>query len=133
MGDELPRRWVASFGPFRLIAAERLLMKEDGPVSVGARALDILIVLIGRAGDVVGRRELIDRVWPDVIVEEVNLRVHVANLRKALGDGRDGARYVANVPGRGYCFVAPVIRSASRRSLSPAQPIITDRVHKLPA
>ncbi|MEH2561778.1 DNA-binding winged helix-turn-helix (wHTH) protein [Bradyrhizobium sp. AZCC 2289] len=112
MGDELPRRWVASFGPFRLIAAERLLMKEDGPVSVGARALDILIVLIERAGDVVGRRELIDRVWPDVIVEEVNLRVHVANLRKALGDGRDGARYVTNVAGRGYCFVAPVRHSA---------------------
>src|SRR3981189_3077087 len=112
MGDELQRRWVASFGPFRLIAAERLLMKEDGPVSVGARALDILIVLIERAGDVVGRRELIDRVWPDVIVEEGNLRVHVANLRKALGDGRDGARYVTNVPGRGYCFVALVPHSS---------------------
>lgn len=133
MGDELPRRWVASFGPFRLIEAERLLMKEDGPVSVGARALDILIVLIERAGDVVGRRELIDRVWPDVIVEDGNLRVHVANLRKALGDGRDGARYVTNVAGRGYCFVAPVRHSAGSEpglpipaAESPATP------HKLP-
>src|SRR6267142_3601755 len=133
MGDELPRRWVASFGPFRLIEAERLLMKEDGPVSVGGRALDILIVLIERAGDVVCRRELIDRVWPDVIVEEANLRVHVAGLRKALGDGRDGARYVANVPGRGYCFVAPVIRSASQRSFPAVRPVVTDRLPKLPA
>ena len=125
MGDELQRRWVASFGPFRLIAAERLLMKEDGPVSVGARALDILIVLIGRAGDVVGRRELIDRVWPDVIVEEANLRVHVANLRNALGDGRDGARYVTNV--------APVRHSAGSE---PGLPILAAESpatpHKLP-
>jgi ABC-type glutathione transport system ATPase component len=66
-------------------------------------------------------------------VEEANLRVHVAGLRKALGDGRDGARYVANVTGRGYCFVAPVIRSASQRSLSPVRPVVTDRLPKLPA
>ena len=112
MDDESQGNWVASFGPFRLVAAERLLMKDDAPVSVGGRALDILIALIERAGDVVCRWELIDRVWPDVIVEEGNLRVHVANLRKALGDGRDGARYVTNVPGRGYCFVALVRHSA---------------------
>jgi predicted ATPase/DNA-binding winged helix-turn-helix (wHTH) protein len=112
MDDESQGNWVASFGPFRLVAAERLLMKEGAPVSVGGRALDILIALIERAGDVVCRWELIDRVWPDVIVEEANLRVHVHNLRKALGDGRDGARYVTNVPGRGYCFVALVRHSA---------------------
>jgi hypothetical protein len=48
----------------------------------------------------VSRRELIERVWPDVVVEEANLRVHLAGLRKMLGDGQDGARYIANVPGR---------------------------------
>jgi predicted ATPase/DNA-binding winged helix-turn-helix (wHTH) protein len=131
--DNLRTNDVALFGPFRLFAAERLLEKAGEPLQLGGRALDILITLVERAGQVVTRKELISRVWPDVIVEDANLRVHVAGLRKALGDGRDGARYVANIPGRGYCFVAPVTRSASRRSLSPAQPVITDRVHKLPA
>src|SRR5258707_8470686 len=135
MGDRenLPTDNVDSFGPFRLFAAERLLEKADQPLQLGGRALDILITLVERAGEVVTRKELISRVWPGVIVEEANLRVHVANLRKALGDGHNGARFVANVPGRGYCFVAPVTRSASRRSVPPVQPVRTERLHKLPA
>jgi predicted ATPase/DNA-binding winged helix-turn-helix (wHTH) protein len=133
MGDELQRRWVASFGPFRLYTAERLLEKAGEPLQLGGRALDILIALVERAGEVITRNELISRVWPDVIVEEANLRVHVAGLRKALGDGRDGARYIANVTGRGYCFVAPVIRSASQRSFPPVRPVVIDRLPKLPA
>ncbi|RXH24142.1 hypothetical protein XH99_29095 [Bradyrhizobium nanningense] len=112
-----------SFGPFRLIAAERLLRRGDEPVQLGGRALDILITLIERAGDIVSREELISHVWPDVTVEEANLRVHIANLRKALGDGRDGARYIANVPGRGYCFVAPVQPSTQRALSSAAIPV----------
>jgi DNA-binding winged helix-turn-helix (wHTH) protein len=119
--DNLRANDVASFGPFRLFAAERLLEKADQPRQLGGRALDILITLVERAGEVVTRKELISRVWPDVIVEEANLRVHVAGLRKALGDGHNGARYVANVPGRGYCFVAPVTRSALPRSLPQAR------------
>lgn len=103
---------TVSFGPFRLIPAERLLKRAEEPVHLGSRALDILITLVERAGDVVSRGELISRVWPELTVEEANLRVHIAGLRKALGDGRDGARYIMNVPGRGYCFVAPVQRSA---------------------
>src|SRR5262245_42344785 len=99
---------TASFGPFRLTAAARLLVKNNEPVAVGSRSLDILIALVERAGDVVSARYLQKRVWPDVIVEESNLRIHVARLRKALGDGQHGARYITNVPGRGYCFVAPV-------------------------
>ncbi|WGS26836.1 winged helix-turn-helix domain-containing protein [Bradyrhizobium sp. ISRA464] len=103
---------VFEFGPFRLIAAERLLVKKGEPVAVGGRALDILIALIRRAGDVVSHRELVKRAWPDVVVEGSSLRVHVAGLRKALGDGRGGARYITNIPGRGYCFVAPVQSAA---------------------
>jgi DNA-binding winged helix-turn-helix (wHTH) protein len=104
---------VLSFGPFSLIAAERLLKKADEPVPLGGRALDILIVLTQRAGEVVSHKELISTVWPDLTVEGANLRVHIAALRKALGDGLDGARYILNVAGRGYCFVAPVTRSTS--------------------
>src|SRR5258705_658225 len=132
-GENLRANDVASFGPFRLVVAERLLEKADEPLPVGGRALDILIALVERAGEVVSRNELISRVWPDVIVEEANLRVHIAGLRKALGDGHDGARYVANVPGRGYCFVDPVTRSALPRSLPEAQPVATHRLRKLPA
>jgi predicted ATPase/DNA-binding winged helix-turn-helix (wHTH) protein len=113
--------------------AERLLERADEPLELGSRALDILITLVERAGEVVTRKELISRVWPDVIVEEANLRVHIAGLRKALGDGRDGARYVTNVTGRGYCFVAPVTRSASQRSAPQARSLVSDRLRQLPA
>ena len=132
-GDNLRTNDVASFGPFRLFMAERRLEKADEPLELGSRALDILITLVERTGEVVTRKELISRVWPDVIVEEANLRVHISGLRKALGDGRDGARYVANVTGRGYCFVAPVTRSASQRSAPQARPFVSDRLRQLPA
>ena len=105
------------FGPFRLIASERLLLNGTTPVPLGGRALDILIALIERAGEVVTHQELFKRVWSDVIVEGTSLRVHIAGLRKALGDGRNGARYITNVPAKGYCFVATLQRSGrSRRS-----------------
>jgi predicted ATPase/DNA-binding winged helix-turn-helix (wHTH) protein len=102
---------VISFGPYSLIACERLLTKDGAPVILSARALDILIALVSRANEVVGKDDLLAQVWPDVIVEEGNLRLHVASLRKALEDGKDGARYITTLPGRGYCFVAPISRS----------------------
>src|SRR5580704_3611855 len=101
---------VISFGPFCLYADQRLLKKGDETLVVGGRVLDILIALVERAGEVVTRKELISRVWPDLTVEEANLRVQINGLRKALGEGREDARYVVNVPGRGYSFVAPVRR-----------------------
>ena len=107
---------VLSFGPFRLSSAGRILYRDDKPVPLGSRALDILIALVERAGETVSRRDLMNQVWPDLLVEDANLRVHVTNLRKALLDGRDGARYVTNVPGRGYCFVAPVKRILAPQS-----------------
>src|SRR5262245_57641532 len=124
MGDpqsERPSLGV-SFGPFTLFVAERLLKKGDGPLQLGGRALDILIALVDRAGEVVSHRELIARVWPNLTVEEINLRVHIAGLRKALGDGIGGARYVTNVAGRGYCFVAPVTRLSAQPPAAPTAP-----------
>jgi DNA-binding winged helix-turn-helix (wHTH) protein len=85
---------VVSFGPFRLFAAERQLKKGDEPLQLGSRTLDTLIALVERAGEVVTQRELISRVWPGVTVQEANLRIHIASLRKALGDGREDARYI---------------------------------------
>ncbi len=103
-------RDALSFGPFRLVASERLLTRGDAPVKLSARALDILIALLSRPNEVVSKNELLAQVWPDVTVEEGSLRFHIAGLRRALGDGRDGARFVETLPGRGYCFVAPVLR-----------------------
>jgi predicted ATPase/DNA-binding winged helix-turn-helix (wHTH) protein len=122
---------VVSFGPFRLFAVERQLKKGDEPVQLGSRALDTLIALVGRAGEIVTQRELISRVWPDVTVEEANLRVHIANLRKALGDGGEDARYIVTVPGRGYCFAAPVTARAPQSS-PPIEAAASDRRQRLP-
>ena len=97
-----------SFGPFKLLVNERLLTKEGVPVELGARALDILVVLTSTPNEIVSKKDLLARVWPDVFVEEGSLRFHMNGLRKALGDGRDDARYITTLPGRGYCFVAPV-------------------------
>ena len=107
-------RDVISFGPFSLIASERLLTKDGAPVELGARALDILIALVSRPNEAVSKQELLAQVWPDVTVEEGSLRFHIASLRKALGDGKNGARYITTLAGRGYCFVAPITRSSDR-------------------
>ena len=102
-----------AFGPYRLIKRRRRLLDGNVTVRMGGRAFDLLLALVERAGEVVTRRELEAQVWPNSVVEETSLRVHVSALRRAIGDGQGGARYIENVAGRGYCFVGPVIRSAS--------------------
>jgi predicted ATPase/DNA-binding winged helix-turn-helix (wHTH) protein len=102
---------VVAFGPFRLHVAERRLKRGDETLPLGDRSLDTLIALVDRAGEIVAQRELISLVWPNVTVEDTNLRTHISNLRKVLGDGSEGVRYIVNVVGRGYRFAAPVTRS----------------------
>jgi DNA-binding winged helix-turn-helix (wHTH) protein len=108
-----------SFGPFNLLVSERLLTRESVPVEMGARALDILVALISAPNEVLSKKYLMSRVWPDVTVEEGSLRFHMASLRKALGDGKDGARYITTLAGRGYCFVAPISRISSLSDGAP--------------
>ncbi|MBW7963178.1 winged helix-turn-helix domain-containing protein [Bradyrhizobium sp. BR 10261] len=108
-----------SFGPFRLFPKSRLLEKDGAHLHVGGRALDILIFLAKRPGEVVDKRELVKRVWADVNVDDGSLRFHIAALRKALGDTGKSARYVVNVPGRGYCFVASLTQDAPAPSALP--------------
>src|SRR5260370_2019463 len=100
------------FGPFELSIGERRLRCGRQVLPLGGRALDILIYLVGRPGELIAKQELIDHVWSDVIVEEGSIRVHVAAIRKALGDGQFGNRYIANIKGRGYSFVGIVVPSA---------------------
>jgi DNA-binding winged helix-turn-helix (wHTH) protein len=101
-----------SFGPFRLLRAQFLLLEGDEPVPLGSRALEILIALLERHGELVSKQHLMARVWPNVFVEPANLTVHMSALRRALRDGQDGSRFIINIPGRGYCFVASVAVSA---------------------
>ena len=121
-----------SFGPFRLVPSRQLLLEDGKPVRLGSRALDILIAPTERPSEVVSKEDLIARVWPDTFVEEGNLRVHIAALRRALGDGQAGKRYVANIPGRGYRFVAPIAWSAEQGSQASSPPTVT-RAYDLPA
>jgi predicted ATPase/DNA-binding winged helix-turn-helix (wHTH) protein len=117
------------FGPFRLLAAKRLLLHADKPVRLGSRALDILIALVERAGELVSKDELMARVWPSTFVEPANLTVHIAALRRTLGDGRDGNRFLVNIPGRGYRFVALVTFA---EDLQTSMPATAKREHNLP-
>ena len=111
-----------SFGPFKLLVNERLLTNAGVPVELGARALDILVVLTSTPNEIVSKKDLLARVWPDVIVEEGSLRFHMNGLRKALGDGKGDARYITTLPGRGYCFVAPVSQAGSPPMMKRSSP-----------
>lgn len=117
-GGSSTREGVISFGPFRLYPAARALEKDGIPLALGHRALDILLVLAERPGEVVSHRELLTRVWRDLVVDPSNLRVHINGLRRALGqgDGDGKERYIANIVGQGYSFVAPVTRESASES-----------------
>jgi predicted ATPase/DNA-binding winged helix-turn-helix (wHTH) protein len=138
-GLRVPDRTAASahhaisFGPFRLVPSQQLLLEDGKPVRLGSRALDILIALAERPNELVSKEDLIARVWPDTFVEEGNLRVHIATLRRTLGDGQAGKRYVANIPGRGYRFVAPVSLSAEQQEPPTPPPSAAPRTYDLPA
>src|SRR4030081_3771672 len=119
------------FGPFRLLAAERLLLEGDTPVRLGSRAFDILATLLQRPGEVIGKDELISLTWPKPFVEAANLKIQISALRRALGDGQGGRRYIATIPGRGYNFVAPV-RFEKPAEASLAATIVSAAAHNLP-
>lgn len=103
-----PEEQEYAFGMFRLLPQRHLLMRGDQPLPISSRAMDILALLAERRGELVSHQDIIARAWPQTVVEMNNLKVHVAAIRSALGDGKDGARYIATIRGRGYQFVAPV-------------------------
>jgi DNA-binding winged helix-turn-helix (wHTH) protein len=102
---------MISFGPFHILPRQRLLLEGDLPLRLGSRAFDILVVLVERAGGLVGKDELQNLIWPGTFVSDNHLKVQVATLRRTLWDGEDGNRYISTVAGRCYWFVAPVVRS----------------------
>jgi DNA-binding winged helix-turn-helix (wHTH) protein len=112
------------FASFRLLPAQFLLLERDQPVQLGSRALEILIALLDRPGGLLSKQEPMARVWPDAYVGPANLTVHVSALRRSLRDGRDGNRFIINIPGRGYRFVAPVVAVPRQR---PALAIVSPK------
>src|SRR5277367_2450574 len=100
---------AVTFGAFRLLVTQRRLERDGSPIPLGAKAFDILKILLEHAGQVVGKAELLRQAWPTTTVGEASLRVQIAVLRKTLGEGR----YIVNIAGQGYSFVAPVTHSLS--------------------
>ncbi|HEU4390563.1 MAG TPA: tetratricopeptide repeat protein [Blastocatellia bacterium] len=108
MNDNPEQNQLYRFGPFRLDPVRRVLTSEGKPVALTPKAFEILFALIENRGTVVDKSDLIRRVWPDSIVEEINLTVQISTLRKMLGESPDDHRYIVTIPRRGYSFVAQV-------------------------
>ncbi|HEX8459366.1 MAG TPA: winged helix-turn-helix domain-containing protein [Pyrinomonadaceae bacterium] len=108
---------IYEFGPFRLDTVERRLLRDDGPVTLTPKLFDMLLLLVQRKGHLVTKEELRRRIWPEQFIGENNLTVRMSALRKALGDGLGGNRYIETVPGDGYRFIARV--KAVEQSLDP--------------
>ena len=115
------------FGAFRLDARERLLARDGTTIPLTPKAFDLLLALVERHGRLLGKEELFQTVWPDSFVEESNLTSYIASIRKALGDGAQGERYIETVPKSGYRFVADVKElpgeSAASALQAPPEPV----------
>ena len=101
-------RHLYEFGPFRLDATERLLLRGDQHIPITPKAFETLLVLVEHGGHVIDKNELMKKVWPNTFVEEVNLAKNVSSLRKILGEDRSEQHYIETIPKRGYRFVAGV-------------------------
>jgi len=110
VGVSLKSKHLYGFGAYRLDTLERVLLRDGHPVTLPPKDLETLLALVERAGHIVEKRELLEKVWPGVFVEEGNLARHIFNLRHVLGDARDGRKYIETIPKRGYRFVAAVTK-----------------------
>ncbi len=118
-----------TFGRFHLDAGERCLTRDGQPALLTPKAFDTLLALVQHAGHALSKDDLMRAVWPDGFVEESNLAFNISTLRKALGEGQNGERYIETVPKLGYRFVMPVqldspahpVAAFAKRSNLPAQ------------
>src|SRR5256885_4507863 len=126
MGVPLKAKHLSGFGSYRLDDVERVLLREGQPVMLPPKDLETLLVLVERAGRIVEKEELLEKVWPGVFVEEGNLARHIFNLRQVLGDSPDGRKYIETIPKRGYRFVAAVHEDQEAAAAHPAVPQTSD-------
>ncbi|HVG38660.1 MAG TPA: winged helix-turn-helix domain-containing protein, partial [Pyrinomonadaceae bacterium] len=108
------------FGSFRIDAANHLLLQEGRPVALQPKTFDLLLLLVERAGEVVGKEEIMTRLWPGTAVEEANLTQNVYLLRKILGRGPDGGQLIETIPKRGYKFAGVVSESRQPEVETPS-------------
>jgi predicted ATPase/DNA-binding winged helix-turn-helix (wHTH) protein len=97
-----------AFGPFELFPGRREFLKDGIQVPIGGRPFDVLTTLVRQGGSIISKRELMAQVWPGFVVDDANLKVNVAALRRVLGDDTGQPRYIATIIGRGYRFIAPI-------------------------
>lgn len=118
------------FGPFRLDPEERRLLRGDQPVALTPKCFDLLVVLVENGGHLLGKEELLERLWSGQFVEEVNLSFNISSLRKALGEGQNGQRYIETIPKRGYRFVADIglVRDQAASLHAPELPGLHPRI-----
>jgi DNA-binding winged helix-turn-helix (wHTH) protein/TolB-like protein/Tfp pilus assembly protein PilF len=102
------QKHLYEFGPFQLDPDEGLLLRDGGPVTMTRKTFEILLLLVEHHGKVVRKGDFLGKVWADTFVHESSLTVNISVLRKALGEGQNGQKYIETVPGRGYRFIAPV-------------------------
>src|SRR2546426_176701 len=118
MAGAADRSQTIEFGRFTVISHRRELLADGRPIELGGRAFDTLMVLIGARGTVLGKDELMNRVWPDRVVEENNLQAQISALRKVFGADRDLIRTVA---GRGYQFTGEIRKGVTSGAAGPAR------------
>src|SRR5580693_9557685 len=100
---------IHALGPFRLDTQAHLLLRDSAPVALGRRAIALLRTLVERPGALVSKDELLEAAWPGRAVEESNLPVQIAALRRVLGEAPGGDRWIETMAGRGYRFIGPVL------------------------
>jgi TolB-like protein/DNA-binding winged helix-turn-helix (wHTH) protein/Tfp pilus assembly protein PilF len=126
VGTSLKTKPIYEFGDYRLDAEERVLIREGQNVPIPPKDIETLVVLVEKAGHIVGKDELLAKVWPGVFIEENNLARRIFNLRQVLGEGPDGRKYIETVPKRGYRFVGSVRERGDSLESSAPMPTTSD-------
>ncbi len=120
---------IYEFGDFRVDSSRRILFRDTDQIPLTPKVFDTLALLVANHGQVLDKKELMSAVWPDTAVEENNLNQHVSTLRRIFGETRGENRYIATIPGKGYCFTAEVRTS---RAASPEEALTHFRIGVLP-
>jgi DNA-binding winged helix-turn-helix (wHTH) protein/Tol biopolymer transport system component len=128
LADSFSSHRLYSFGPFELDPARRLLLRDGEPIPLTPKAFDTLVILVERHAQVMTKDDLLQLLWPDVVVEESNLSQQISHLRKALDDEATEPRYIATLPKRGYRFVSPVAQKEAAAPWRVAQRIVRAHV-----
>src|SRR5882762_3104037 len=122
----LKEQEIYEFGPFSLDAIERVLRRDENPLNLTPKSFDTLLFLVRNQGRMLTKEELLQEIWPDTFVEDVNLAVNISTLRKLLGDFQGGRDYIETVPRRGYRFIAEVRKALPVEEALSVTPLVIE-------